>query len=384
MKLNQVYTQSIPAFGPQVAVSKNANAAAAVRPCDMIPCGAQLNENGDAVFSMYAPQAEKVSVIIMPQTEYTLEKQADGLWQTVLHNPPKGFLTLQFVVDGTNVLNETAPVGFGSLHPINFLDVPGDGTGFFEIEQVPHGSVRHELYYSETTKRYETCVIYTPPGYDNSSEKYPVLYLQHGHGENENCWVWQGKVNLIMDNLLAEGKALPCIIVMNNGMTMVPGENGEYHFDYYAIEKLLLHDCIPFVEKHFRVKPGKENRAMAGLSMGSMQTSYITLSHPDLFFYVGVFSGFLRNLLDPNASMSYFKTLDDKDHFEESFRVFFRAIGRSDQFHDRFDADDLLMESKGLVSGKCKNIVRREYDGAHEWKVWRECARDFLPLLWRE
>ena len=369
MNHNQVHTQSMT---PPFSESK-----------DMIPCGAQVSDNGAVVFSMYAPTAKEVKVVINPDSEYQLERQENGVWQKTVDNPPEGFLTILFYVDGTNVINGMAPIGFGYNHPINFVNVPGNDSAFYEISDVPHGSVRHELYYSETTKKYEVCVVYTPPGYDDSKADYPVLYLQHGHGENENCWVWQGKVNFIMDNLLNSNQAKPCIIVMNNGMVMLPTDNGERTLNSNAFENLLLNDCIPFIEKHFRVSPGKENRAMAGLSMGSMQTSQITLKHPDLFSYAGIFSGFMRNFIPGDDANSHLSLLDDKDKFEDSFNVFFRAIGVSDRLIIIFHEDDEILKEKGLTPQTSKKLIRKEYSGSHEWKVWRECIRDFLPLLWK-
>ncbi len=224
-------------------------------------------------------------------------------------------------------------------------------------------------------------MVYTPPGYHKSAEDYPVLYLQHGHGENETCWTYHGKINFIMDNLLAQGRAKPCLIVMNNGM--VPTEaDGSFASRPWLFEPLLLRDCIPFIEANYRCKTDRLSRAIAGLSMGSMQASCISLHHPELFAWVGIFSGFVKKLSQPDPSPNdHLAALEDTSAVKDAYRLFYRAIGSQDFFGGIFREESEMLEGYGL--GPAQWPAHREvfYEGVHEWNVWRDCAADFLPLL---
>ena len=162
-------------------------------------------------------------------------------------------------------------------------------------------------------------------------------------------------------------------------------ENGVRVLDQTRIERLLLEDCIPFIESHYRVRTDKWSRAMAGLSMGSMQTSIVTMKHPDMFGYAGVFSGFVGPFNKANAENSYIQLLDDREKFTQSFRVFFRACGDEDLVAlERFEADRALFEEKGLAPAENSVHVEKMYPGEHEWNVWRMCLRDFAQYLFHE
>ena len=198
----------------------------------------------------------------------------------------------------------------------------------------------------------------------------PILYLQHGLGENETGWVHQGRINFIMDNLLAQGRVRPMRIVMGNGMVQMHGG-----ISTSAFPRVLVQDLIPYAESAYPTMKGKWNRAVAGLSMGSMHASAASMTHPELFGYVGLFSGFLRMLWE--NEQPHLKALDDPEAFARNYRVFFRAMGERDEFFSVFEEDDRLLASKGV------QVMRKVYAGKHEWQVWRECARDFLPLLFQ-
>ena len=214
--------------------------------------------------------------------------------------------------------------------------------------------------------------MYTPPGYD-PMRRYPVLYLQHGYGENETGWIYQGHAGRIADRLIHEGRMSQMLIVMANGMARRTRPEREFEL----FPRILLEDLIPFIEGKYPVLTDKWHRAMAGLSMGSYQTSRVTLSHPGLFDYAGVFSGFLRS---PRADEpeDHLALLDDPERFNGSFRLFYRAMGTEDTFFDRFLADDELLEGRPL------RTVRRTFPGGHDWSVWRRCIHDFLPRLFRD
>ena len=353
---------------------------------ETVPPGVVLLEGGKFQLNFFAPTASKVEAFLRYRDTVALDKQENGLWSVVVDGGDGGFCPIMFRVDGVEVLNPLAPVGYGCSHPLNYVDIPQEGVDFYLCKEVPHGSVVQEYYYSQATGMMKSCLVYTPPGYMEDPEKtYPVLYLQHGHGENEKCWVHQGRANFIMDNLIAEGKAVPCIVVMNNGMVQKE-QDGLRVLDTSMIERLLLEDCIPFIESRYRVRTDKWSRAMAGLSMGSMQTSQVTLGNPDKFGYAGVFSGFVGafKIGQAEPDMTYLKELDDKAKFEKDFKVFFRACGHTDYVAlERFEKDRKMFAEKGLSPGECPVHVEKMYHGEHEWNVWRMCLRDFAQYLFR-
>lgn len=378
LELNRAYECKAIAFNEQLPISAKAGTVIG-ESAVTIPKGIQHLGDGSIMASFYAPEAGVVSLVFAGQ-ELPMVKGDDGVWETTFVPEKPGLQAVIFKVDGVTVLNPMAPIGFGWSRPMNYVDVPEKDCDFYLLKDVPHGVVVQDFYYATVTGNYESCMLYLPPEYMGvSDQKYPVLYLQHGHGENEKCWAYQGKVNFIMDNLLAEGKAVPCIIVMNNGMVHTKDIEGNPIMDSSLLEDLLVKDCIPFIERKYRVYTDKNNRAMAGLSMGSMQTSITTMHHPELFHYVGIFSGFLRRISDGNGDHLVF--LDDKDRFQSAFKVFMRAIGTEDFFGDIFAKENELMEEKGLAPEQCPNHKIYYYPGGHEWQVWRKCIYDFLQLV---
>ena len=330
--------------------------------------GAWQQEDGSWRLVIEAPEAKEIS-IRLDEKEYPFSRDGEGKW-TLEFRPEPGFWFFFLKIDGANVVHPAFPIGFGYSRPMNFLNVPGDDD-FWLCRDVPHGFVVQDYYPSKVTGRTESCLVYLPPRYFTDTKKYPVLYLQHGHGENEACWIHQGKTNWILDNLLAEGKAKEMIVVMANGMVQVDGQVRSERFT-----QLLVEDLIPFVEGRYRASSRREDRAMAGLSMGSVQTSITTMTHPELFAYIGLFSGFLRNIFpDDNVHL---KAMDDAEKFGETYKVFFRGCGDRDQFLGTFLEDDEIVKQKGVRED------RHLYHGGHVWGVWRECLRDFVPQLFRD
>ena len=333
--------------------------------------GAEILPDGRVRFRIIAPDARQV-VIDQFGTVYPLEKGADGAWKGTF-DLGRGFLYFFLKVDGADVLCPYLPIGYGCCRPMNFVDVPvADMAGWDSLEKVPHGAVTRHYYPSTVTGKHEVCLVYTPPAYD-AGKAYPVLYLQHGYGENETGWVYQGHVGRIADQLLAAGGMREMIIVMGNGM--VQKENTE---DRTLYPQVLVKDLIPFIESHYSVRRDKWHRAMAGLSMGSYQTSLTTLSHPELFGYAGLFSGFLRAPWPTAAPEAHLRLLEDPEAFGKAFRVFYRAMGTEDQFWSSFEKDDIFLQDKHL------DIQRETFPGGHDWTVWRRCIRSFLPRLFQE
>ncbi|KAK7195536.1 putative esterase [Novymonas esmeraldas] len=341
--------------------------------------------DGDAAGTVHFAFAFPGATFVLlwtPQATVPLQPSptAPGIW-TATAQLPVGFRYVYVMVDSKDTLVPYLPIGYGYCRPVNFIDVPPPDmrSCIYAMRRgVEYGTVVHNFFDSSETSAVENLLVYLPPSYHkagSAARRYPVLYLQHGLGENENGWVYHGKVNVIADNLIADGAMTEMIIVMGNG-TMF--ENGEVSPEVYC--RQLVSDIIPYIDNHYRTKADRDNRAIAGLSMGSMQTSRLCMTRHDLFAYAGVFSGFLR------ARWSGIGTADD-DHidvlrrdpaaFQAAMRVFFRCMGDDDTFRAVFEEDDALLADLGVA---CE---RRMYAGPHSWQVWRQAAADFLPLLFK-
>ncbi len=331
--------------------------------------GADILPDGRVHFRILAKDAKEV-VIDQFGAVYPLEKGEGGLWEGTF-SMGTGFLYFFLKVDGADVLCPYLPIGYGACRPMNFVDVPvADMAGWDDIEGVAHGAVTRHMVPSTVTGKHEVILVYTPPEYD-PAKKYPVLYLQHGYGENETGWVYQGHVGRIADQLLAGGAMKEMIIVMGNGMTRKSDGSGDRGY----FPRVLTEDIIPYVEGKYPIIRDREHRAMAGLSMGSYQTAVTTMSHPELFAYAGIFSGFIRSPFPDQEKEDHLALMDRAEEFNRAFRVFYRAMGTEDQFWKRFAEDDGFLEGKGL------NIIRETFPGGHDWTVWRRCIRSFLPRL---
>ncbi len=380
--INPALTDTSASFDPQLPLGREAGTSLHMAEGMLLPPGVVMLEGGGMRLNFFAGDGVSRVTARVFGVEHALAKNKDGLYSVDVDGGNGGFCPVVFTVDGAEVLNPMAPIGFGASRPINYADIPQAQTDFLSLTDAPHGAVVQEYYESKTTGTWKSCLVYTPPGYmKGDGAEYPVLYLQHGHGENEQCWVHQGRANFILDNLFAQGRAAPFIVVMNNGMVQ-KNENGLRKLDIPGIEPLLINDCIPFIEKTYRVRTDKWSRAMAGLSMGSMQTSMVTLNHPELFGYAGVFSGFVAPLFQMANGTDYLKALDDRDAFARNYKVFFRACGDADFVAlERFHEDSALFERKCLSPAVCPAHEEVFYPGAHEWNVWRMCLRDFAQRI---
>lgn len=335
--------------------------------------GIFYREDNRAYLRLYLKNACDVELAVGQEKHVFWELQPD-LWELSLSFAP-GFYYVTLLVNGVEVLTPFLPIGYGFCRPCNYLEI-GPAKEFYRIQDVPQGSIRHEYFFSAFTQKRETCIVYTPPGYEEGRQEYPVLYLQHGFGENETGWVWQGRIGVIMDNLLAQKKAVPMLIVMADGM-LRDGKEREERLIQERFPDFLLQDILPFIEKKYRVKADREHRAMAGLSMGSVQAAMTVFSHPELFGWLGLFSGFMRSFTDvgDGADDHLSGLLENPEEFMRDNRLFFRAMGKQDEFKGFFEEEDELCRTRGI------RHVRREYEGGHDWNVWRECAHDFLQML---
>lgn len=347
-----------------------------------VPC--LIEKEGKRYLQVNAPEAGTVSFTYQDE-EHQCTRDDDGVWR-VEYTLNTNMNYVQLKIDGVEVLTPMLPISYGYSRPYNYVEL-STGDEFYGLKDVEHGSIRKEFFKSSVTNQWESCMVYTPAEYDkNTDKKYPVLYLQHGHGENEVGWTASGKVHFIMDNLIAEGKAVPFIIVMNNGMVQVDGPKGDKIVDFRKFEDYLLQDVIPFIESKYRVGTSKDMRAMAGLSMGSLQTSIIGMSHPEMFSALGIFSGFVTDIITGSELDQVNRGASDNSHlnalelpdFNSYFDVYFRAMGKDDPFWENFASDDKLLEKHGI------NQIRKVYSGTHDWNVWRECIRDFAQLIFRK
>jgi enterochelin esterase-like enzyme len=261
----------------------------------------QVNPEGRVRARIRAAQAQSVQLDISG-VKFPMTKDADGVWtgDSTPQDPGNHYYGL--VVDGAEVPDPGGSFIYGSGAWRTAVEIPAPDQDFYALKEVPHGQVREVLYFGKTSNTQRRSFAYTPPGYDKEpGKRFPVLYLLHGYNENETGWSHQGCAGLIMDNLIAEGKAAPFIIVMENGgITTRPGAaprsgpprgNGRPMFDFSAFERALIEDVIPFVDANFRTIADQPHRALAGLSMGGMQTRSIAPAHLDTFSHIGIFSG---------------------------------------------------------------------------------------------
>lgn len=333
--------------------------------------GYEILEDGRVLFRIKAPFAKEVCIDQFGAIT-KLEKVSEETWEGKV-DLGRGFKYFFLKIDGNEVLNPYLPIGYGCCRPMNFVDVPVPGEeDWDELTGIPHGGVTRRYYPSSVTGKLEICLVYTPANYD-PAKKYPVLYLQHGYGENETSWVYQGHAARIADKLIHEGKMKEMLIVMGNGMTQ--SDQPEKKFGLFT--EVILKDLIPYIEKTYPVLTDKWHRAMAGLSMGSYQTSQVTMSNPDLFSHVGVFSGFM-SFPFAGGPETHLEILNDSEKFNSSFTVFYRAMGTEDNYFDSFERDDEMLKDKPL------NIIRKTFPGEHDWSVWRRCIHDFLPMLFQD
>jgi len=348
----------------------------------VIPPAIEVQEDGSAVCRFYAPTAQTVTVGLIRGEQMPLTKGEDGIWTGRLTFAFPGTNTIIWIVDGVEVLNPYAPVVYGYGHPCNYIDVPCVEHDFLMLNDVPHGSVVREYFKSSVTGEYESCMVYLPPCYHEDTERrYPVLYLQHGGIQNETCWVYEAKINFMMDNLLAKGEAVPFIIVMNNGCVNAKNENGEWFEDYNKLQDLLLKDCIPFIDKRYRTLTDAWNRAYAGLSMGSLQGGRFFMENQDVVASAGLFSGYKyppQAHVDFLVKQDYLSALDDAEKFNAATRLFFLAVGADEPSLVKVEQESRECTEKGI-----KHIFR-SYPGEHEWHVWRAAAHDFFKLVFND
>jgi len=332
----------------------------------------QVNSQGYARFRIVAPQAQSVSVSLGlgGRGGTTLAKADDGVWTGTTAGPlDEGFHYYHLTVDGGTFNDPGALNFYGSTRWESGIEIPAHDQDFYALKDVPHGHVHQILFPSKSTNTSRRAFVYTPPDYEKDlTKRYPVLYLQHGWGEDETAWSNQGRVNLIMDNLLADGKTKPFLIVMTYGMTNDVRIGGLRNFDIGPFQTVLVDELIPYIDANFRTLSDQPNRAMAGLSMGGMETKTITLKNLDKFSHVGLFSG---GIINPN-------NVNSTPGFKEKVKLVFCSCG------SRENPGNIQANHEALNQIGIANVAYVSPDTAHEFLTWRRSFYQFAPLLFRD
>ena len=343
----------------------------------------QVNSQGYARFRIMAPDARSVSVSLGlgGRGGTTLTKAADGSWTGTTEGPlDEGFHYYRITVDG-GTFNDPGTLSFyGSIRWESGIEIPAHDRDFYALKEVPHGHVQQILFPSRSTNTSRRAFVYTPPGYEKElNRRYPVLYLQHGWGEDETAWSNQGHANLIMDNLIAEGRTKPFLIVMTYGMTNDVRIGGLGNFKIDPFQTVLVDELIPYVDANFRTLSDQPHRAMAGLSMGGMETRWITLANLDTFSHIGLFSG-------GSISMDDVKNTPG---FKDKVKLVFVSFG-SRELEGNRNGDrgpfggDPKANADALKQAGINSVFYVSPNTAHEFLSWRRSLHEFAPLLFQD
>ena len=337
-----------------------------------------------------APNAKKVQVVgnfgLGKGGPWEMERGEDGVWTVTTPPVIPGFHYYTLSVDGVQLNDPGSNTFFGTGRPTSGIEIPEKGVDFYHAKDVPHGEVRSRWYKSKVTGQTRHIMVYTPPDYDADPQKrYPVLYLQHGGGEDETGWTRQGHVNFILDNLIAAGKAKPMIVIMEKGYATragapaEPGGKGKgFGKGGGAFEEVVLKDLIPLIDSTYRTIPDREHRAIAGLSMGAGQAMQIGLTRLDTFSAVGAFSG--ASKADPKTA--YGGVFADPAAFDKKVSLLYLHAGTLSLDAGIHKSAEGLY--KTLQDAGIKNVVFRDAKGlAHEWQTWRYALNDFAPRLFQ-
>jgi enterochelin esterase-like enzyme len=327
-----------------------------------------------ALFRIKAPDAQRLQIDL--GKKYDMKKDAEGFWEATTDSLAPGFHYYSLLIDGVAVADPASESFYGMGRMASGIEIPFKDEHYYAVKDVPHGETRMVRYFSNVLGTWRRMFVYTPPGYDaQTAEKYPVLYILHGGGEDERGWATQGKTDLIMDNLISEKKAKPMVIVMMDGNTGAPGF-GEQYYRFFTRE--LKEAVIPFVEGRYRVLTDSRNRALAGLSMGGLQTLYAGVYNTDMFSYLGVLSsGWLPN--QQNISEPQYAFMEkNKQTVNNNLKLFWIAMGGEE--------DIAYKNCKTMLSKFDKLGIKyeyHEYPGGHTWPVWRNNIYVLAPKLFR-
>ncbi len=337
----------------------------------------RILSGGRALFRIKAPDAQKMQIDL--GKKYDMIKGGDGFWEVTTDSLSEGFHYYSLLIDGVAVADPSSETFYGMGRMASGIEIPFAGDGYYAVKSVPHGDVRMKRYYSTVTNSWRTMYIYTPPGYDASiDEKYPVLYILHGGGEDERGWATQGKTDLILDNLIAEKKAKPMLVVMMDGNFGSGGIAGFGEQSLRMFENELKQAVLPFVETNYRTKADANSRALAGLSMGGLQTLYAGAKNTTMFSYLGVFSsGWWSN--QPNLSNPQYEFMKkNAGTINANLNSFWIAMGgKEDIAHNNCKIMLAKFDEMGI------KYSYSEYPGGHTWPVWRNNLHNFAQVLFK-
>jgi enterochelin esterase family protein len=360
----------------------------------------RVDASGKAEFRIKAPDATTVKLNFWSNPKMDMVKQPDGFWTATTPPLVPGFHYYTLIIDGVEVSDSGSHSFFGGGKDASGIEIPEAGSTYYLPQDVPHGDVREIWYFSKVTGGWRHALVYLPPSYDTQpGTRYPVLYLQHGGGEDETGWIKQGHANFILDNLIASGSSKPMIVVMAYGYARRAG-----HTDpdltgkpfgspemmkamqemFGAFEDDLTQVLIPYIDANFRTIPDRDHRAMAGLSMGGMQTFQITFNHLDTFSYIGGFSGsgglgmMSRTPFDPKTA--YNGALADPDAFAKKVHLVWIGVGTEEPAMMHLG---IVGFHEALTKANVKHVFYESPGTSHEWQTWRRDLKDFAPRLFQ-
>lgn len=329
-------------------------------------------------FRFRAPDATTVSVSL---GNVPLTKGEDGFWTGLTQPQDPGFHYYTLKINGVDVADPSSESFYGMGKMASAVEIPEKGADFYQIKDVPHGAVSSKYYFSKVTNSWRRLFVYTPPGYDvNSTLRYPVVYIQHGGGEDERGWAEQGKTGIIMDNLIAESKSRQMIVVIANG-NVSTGRGGYNSEGMAAFKKEMTQNIVPFIDASYRTLADPKNRAICGLSMGGGQSFYVGLESLDYFGSVGIFSsGIFGGIQNPsgssfNAEKEIPGLLSRSDEFNKKLDLFYISCGEQDIRIEPTKKAVANMKENGL------DVAFNSFPGDHEWQVWRKSLHDFASRV---
>lgn len=358
----------------------------------------RVNSTSQAQFRVKAPDATKMKLNFWSGPKLDMVKDADGFWTVTTPTLAPGLHYYTLIIDGAEVSDPNSYSFFGGGKDASMIEIPEAGATYYSVQNVPHGQVREIWYHSNVTGGWRHALVYLPPDYDMQTRvRYPVLYLQHGAGEDETGWIRQGHANFILDNLIAAGNCKPMIVVMAYGyarrvgytppdLTGKPFGSPEMMHAMQEMMKGFEDDMtgalIPFVDSNFRTIPDREHRAMAGLSMGGMQTFQVTFDHLELFSYIGGFSGaagvFGNQKLDTKTAFN--GALADPAAFSKKVHLLWVGVGTDEPAMMKAGLERL---HTSLQEANIQHVFYESPGTAHEWQTWRRDLRDFAPRLFQ-
>ena len=358
----------------------------------------KVDSQSRAEIRVKAPDASKVKLNFWSGPKLDMEKQADGYWTVTTPSLAPGLHYYTVIIDGAEVSDPSSYAFFGGGRDASMIEIPEAGATYYTAQDVPHGQVHEVWYHSQVTGTWRHALVYTPPGYDTQTRvRYPVLYLQHGAGEDETGWIRQGHANFILDNLIASGSTKPMIVVMGYGYArragVTPADLTGKPFGspevmramqeaFAVFEDDMTQALIPFIDANFRTKTDRDHRAMAGLSMGGAQTFQIAFDHLELFSYIGGFSGaglvFGNQKLDPRKD--FHGALADPAAFAKRVHLLWIGVGTDEPPMMKNGLERL---HNSLADAKIEHVFYESPGTAHEWQTWRRDLKDFAPRLFQ-